>query len=47
MREDCISIALGLPEFRVLNVIKEEHHIAVWVEKIDKAGRPSAACPVL
>lgn len=35
MREDCITITLGLPEFRVLKVVEDENLIAVWIEKID------------
>jgi len=38
MREDCITITLGLPEFRVLEVVEDENLIAVWVERVDLKG---------
>jgi len=38
MREDCITITLGLPEFRVLEVVEDENLIAVWVERVDMEG---------
>lgn len=41
MREDVISITLGLPEFRVLRIEESHHLIEVWVEKIT----PAEACP--
>jgi transposase len=41
MREDVITITLGLPEFRVLKVKESRHLLEVWVEKITTAE----ACP--
>ena len=41
MREDVISITLGLAEFRVLRVKENRHQIEIWVEKITI----SEACP--
>jgi transposase len=41
MREDVITITLGLPEFRVLRVKESCHRIEVWVEKMTT----SEACP--
>jgi transposase len=38
MREDCIPITLGLPEFRVLKVVEDENLITVWVEKANVEG---------
>ena len=46
MREDVITITLGLPEFRVL-AVKESHHlIDIQVEKITKA-EPCPGCGYL
>jgi transposase len=42
MREDFITITLGLPEFRVLKVVESRHLIEVWVEKITQFE----PCPV-
>ena len=43
MREDVITLSLGLPEFRVL-VVEESHHlIDIWVEKITLA-EPCPEC---
>jgi transposase len=41
MREDCITITLGLPEFRVLKVVENEELIVVWIERVVVAER----CP--
>ncbi len=41
MRHDYIVVRLGLPEFRVLQVVEGETLIEIWIEKV--ATR--AACP--
>ena len=46
MREDVITITLGLPEFRVLAVEESYHLIEIWVEKITLA-EPCPGCSYL
>lgn len=43
MREDVITITLGLPEFRVLAIEESYHLIEIWVEKITLA-EPCPGC---
>jgi transposase len=33
MQQDYITLSLGLPEFRVLGVHEDEHHIIIYLEK--------------
>lgn len=46
MREDVITINLGLPEFRVLKVEESHHLLDIWVEKITVA-EPCPGCGYL
>ncbi len=41
MRQDYITITLGLPEFRVLKARESRELIQVWVEKITSQGLPT------